>query len=578
MKKVFSFLFVLCMLLSVMQVAQAQSGLGQAFEAIKPTEVGGLGQVFEGGKPTESGGLGVLFENTGATSAPEQTPTPTPIPTPTPMPYSEPVVFPEPAPALFDEGVRDFTCAAYGSRVDYAKIGGWTISRGYMMDVERYCLIGQAPNGELTALTDVLPMSFIPVGDAIVYYGKDEKSNYNWVIREPGAEKATRLDLSINDEIFYSDKDHIWYYTHIGEEISIRKLTHKGWAREGVARAQGFVVSMLESGGILVVNFDKNEILCVKDGINVLKTTTLYKPEEPIISVSTAGRSIWVEREHEFGLLENGELTFCLPGHIERMAGTSDQFVLLVSFPDSEIYDVMIFNDTYRAYAWVGHVLASENAFIELQTGQKITVWGPEESLIFDIPPAEEWIPYGFYDVASAREANDVPMPVFTMQLDPTPTQEPDDIVTITIPANLCNFTDDTAAVAQAEAGGIQMVVNRDGSYTYFMTPEQQQEQLTLRRQEIQDALEASVNTALYSEAIKAYTANDDFSMITFTVVADQLENSMAVAAIGIIGLYAPTYQALAGTSEVPVTVVKVIDQATGKIISTFTGPDDFMQ
>lgn len=554
MKKILSLLTVLCLLLPLVPAAHAEPGLGSAFEGAQPAVSSRLSEVFERGSATAQ-----------------------PVETPMPEATSSPVLSPEPTPppALFDEGVRDITCAAYGNRVDYAHIGGWIVSRGYLMDLEQYCLIGQEPGGRRAALTDTLPASFVPAGDALIYYGKDAKDKYNWVIRKPG-EAPEKLSLGISDEVFYADADYIWYYTRVGEETSIRRLARKGGEKKGFGRTKGSPLVMLESGGVLVTDFDKNRIETWKDG----KATTVYQPEKPIISVSSAGNSVWVEHEREFGLLEDGALAWRLPGHIVSMTGTTDQFVILLSFPGSNEYDVMIFNDRYRAYARVGYVPASENAFVELQTGRQMTVWGPEKSLIFDIPPADEWIPYGYYDMESARAARGLSAPAPTIEPAPTPTVQPDQdgTVTVTIPANLSALTDEATATAQAEAAGIRMTVNRDGSYTYFMTPEQHREQLDRRAQEIRDALESMLVTEPFSNAIKAYSANDDYSEITFTVAADRLEESMAVLVIAVVGLAAPTYQAMVGENEAPVTLIKVVDQATGAVIATYTGPDDFLK
>lgn len=503
--------------------------------------------------------------------------TETPPPAITPEATLAPVI--EPPPALFDDGIRDITCAAYGNRVDYARIGDWVIRRGYLEEREMYCLIGQTEHSGPVALTDELPGSFVPAGDAVIYYGKDANGDYNWVLRDPEAEKPVRLDLGISDEVFYADEEYIWYYRSVGEEKSIRKISRKNGQREGIARTSGFVLVKMETGGILAVDFDTNELTLVKDHKDGTGSV-LYKPEEPIHSVTSGGMSVWVQHdEREFGLLEDGALRFRLPGNIASVAGSSDQFVCLLSFPDSDEYDVMMFNDLYRAYTRVGYVPASENAFVELQSGGTLTVWGPEKSLVFDIPPAEAWIPYGFYDAESARTAVDaLPSPdTAEPSIQPALTLESEEVTAITIPANLCAFTDEASAIAQAEAEGIELTVNRDGSYTYFMTPRQRQEQLEKRAKEIRDALDMAVNTEPYSNALKSYTASDNFGEITFTVAADQLDASMAAFLFAIIGLVVPTYQAIEG-NENPVTVIRLIDQATNEVIATMTGPDDFLK
>lgn len=563
MKRILSFAMVLCLALSALPAAQAMASgsLGAAARQVQSTGMERFVDFLDRWATTEE---------PSQTLAPEATFAPGIIP-------GQETAFTEPQPALFDDGICDITCAAYGNRVDYARIGDWVVRRGYLMEREMYCLIGQAEYGEPVALTDTLPGSFVPAGDAVVYYGKDADGRYNWVIREPNAEKPVRLDLGISDEVFYADEESIWYYTSIGAEKSIRKLSRKSGQREGIARTSGVVLVKMDAGGILAVDFDANELTLVKDSKDG-KDSLLYKPEEPIVSVTSGGRSVWVQHDgREFGLLEDGALGFRLPGNIVGMAGSTDQYVFLLSFPGSAEYDVMMFNDLYRAYTHVGYAPASEDAFVELQPDGTIIVWGPEKSLIFDIPPAEAWIPYGFYDVETAQAAAGArPSP---SALEPSAQSalelEPEDVTAITIPANLCAFTDEATAIAQAEAEGIEMTVNRDGSYTYFMTPRQQQEQLAKRAQEIQDALDMVVSMEPYCDAVKAYTASDDFSEITLTVVPDQLEDSLATLAIAIIGMVAPTYQAIAG-NENPTTAIHLVDQSTGSLLSTLISPNDF--
>lgn len=567
MKKILSFWTMFCLMLSMLPAAQAGSGLGEIFERAQPTASTSLGEQFERGDVRRATEAPVTPQPTEGHASAE----PTAVPTPEPPPPE-----PTPAPALFDEGVRDITCAAFGNRADYATIGGWTVNRGYLMEQEIYCLIGQGPDGARTALTDTLPPSFVPAGDSVIYYGKDENGKYNWVILEPKAGKPKRLSLGISDEVFYADADYIWYYTIVGEEISVRRLARKDASKKGFGRTTGSVVTMMEDGSALVADFHKNLVRSWKDS----KGTTLYEPEVPILNVASAGRSIWVGHEREFGLLEDGKLGFRLPGQIVSMTGTTDQYVFLLSFPGSSAYDVVIFNDLYQAYARVGYVPASEDAFVELQPGGQMTVWGPEQSLIFDIPPAQEWIPYGYYDMESARAARGAPAPTAAAQAAPAPVEEPDwgNMVTITVPGRLASLTGEAEAAAQAEAAGISMTVNRDGSYTYFMTPGQHQAQLTQRGNEIRSALEGMVSTAPFNDALKSYTANDDFSEITFTVDTDRQEDSMAVLMLAVVGLVAPTYQAWEGKTDDPGTLIKLTDQSTGQIVATYTCPDDFLQ
>jgi hypothetical protein len=98
----------------------------------------------------------------------------------------------------------------------------------------------------------------------------------------------------------------------------------------------------------------------------------------------------------------DGEVSFRLSGRIVSSAGSSDQFALLVlPYEDADFFEVYMLNELYRAYAFVGTVRRSDSTYIEFQQDQ-MTVWGPEESVIFEYPIPELWLPYGYYDFASA--------------------------------------------------------------------------------------------------------------------------------------------------------------------------------
>jgi len=169
--------------------------------------------------------------------------------------------------------------------------------------------------------------------------------------------------------------------------------------KKKIGTIQGNVVTILPGNQALLANFKKNRVQLWKDG----KYETIYSPEAEILSVTTTGKGIWVEHADGYGLLMDGELMFRLPGHIVGTAGSSDQFALLVlPYEDAAFFDVYLFNEIYRAYSGVGRVKRSDSAFIEFQADRMI-VWGPEESLIFEHPIPELWLPYGYYDFASAE-------------------------------------------------------------------------------------------------------------------------------------------------------------------------------
>ena len=330
-----------------------------------------------------------------ATLAPEATPSPEPEPEITPWPDADL----KPSGSLFFESVREVTSQPWGGKVDFAYVGGWTINRGYFDG--GYCLTGIAPlDAVRIVLADSDPMSFVPAGDSIVYYGEGTKGDWGWMLLTPGERRPMKMKLDVAAEVFYADDTNVWYYVSgKGESCTIWRMALDGSKKKKLGTVSGRVVTMMPDGRVLMVNFGKNRVQLWKDG----KYETIYSPKQNIVSVVSTGIGIWVEHGDGYGLLEDGEIRFRLPGHIAGTAGSTDQFALLVlPEEDAEFFDVLMFNEIYRAYAEVGRVKRSDSTFIEFQKDQMI-VWGPEESQIFAYPIPELWLPYGYHDFASAE-------------------------------------------------------------------------------------------------------------------------------------------------------------------------------
>ncbi len=347
----------------------------------------GLGAVFEGAEPTPATGLSAVFERGSDAIAPEHTAVP--------------------ECALFDEGVGTMVPAQLGNRADYAEISGWIIARGYFEAERRSCVIGYPRcGGPPMALSETFSGGVIPAGDAFIYLERDAEGEAVWLLQEPD-DIPQELPLTAMDNVFYADREKIWYATiddGDGSQKSIRTLNHKTNRKDDVVRLpslQIYVLAMLADGGVLLYDHDSNSVLRWRDDI----FTTLYEGNEPVLSVFSLGEEIWVELEREIGLLTDGALSFRIPGNIAAMAKANGQAVLLMSFPGSPDYDVLLLNDTYRAYVRAGYALVSEQPLVELRPDGEIVIWGDdEEQQRFEAPPASEWIPYGFYDVESARE------------------------------------------------------------------------------------------------------------------------------------------------------------------------------
>ena len=299
--------------------------------------------------------------------------------------------------SLFDEAVSLITSSAWGGRVDFAHVAGWTISRGFFEG--RYCLTGISPIGERVVLSGIDPVSFVPAGDTVVYFGEGTKGKYGWMALVPGERMPMELPLDAADEVFYADDQYIWYYRAGADNDTLRRMDHDGSHKKKLGTLKGKVVTITTGGDVVVVNFKKNRVQLWRND----RYETIYDPKEEIVSVVASDRHIWVEHDGEFGLLEDGEVRFRLSGRIAGTAGSSDQFAMLVlPYETADFFDIYLFNEIYRAYAPVGRGRRSDDTSIEFMQDQLIA-WGPEESTRFDYPIPELWLPYGYHDFASAQ-------------------------------------------------------------------------------------------------------------------------------------------------------------------------------
>ncbi len=327
---------------------------------------------------------------------------------------------PMPEGSLFDEGVNQLTFELWGSAVDFAYIDGWWVNRGYYED--GYHITGWTPDGtERIVLGMDNIWAIVPAGGSFVHYG-EEMGKYGWLISTPdnsvfagssesGVDKDFPEDvgfgwtdrflpIDVADTVFYADNEYVWYYTYSkADKPAIFRLGHDGKGKKKLGTVSGRLVTMMPGGDVLLADFQKNRLRLFQRG----KYETIYSPEDPITCVVSCGKGIWVEHDTWYGLLTDGEIGFHLPGRIIAAAGSANQFALLVLPSEHAAYfDVMMFNEVYRAYAPVGRIKRQESAYIELRRDHMI-VWGPEESLIFHYPIPQVWLPYGYMDYASAE-------------------------------------------------------------------------------------------------------------------------------------------------------------------------------
>ncbi len=464
-------------------------------------------------------------------------------------------------PDAFDEGIRKWTCAPYGNRVDFAQISEEALRRGFAGGHGYACLVGQRADHLDQVLTDDLPQEIIPAGDAFIYYGKDPKGEFGWVIRKPG-EEPKRLNLGITDEVFYADAERIWYSTVMGEEIAIRCLIRKGYEKKGFGKTRGWVVSMMEDGGLLIFNRFTNLVQHWQNR----KSTPLYQPEEPITGVVTVGKSIFVSHEQEFGLLEDGRLAWRLAGRIQDMVATSDQSILLVAHPNSPDLEMLLFNDTYQAYAWLGAVKASDQLFVELLPGNRVSVWMEGESYLFEMPLVDQWRPYG-EPLGDSRQE--------TPSVTATPEPDWDSVVGIIVPNRWWQNDVILHRILDHHKDlYVYSTENRDDSCSFMFTPVQQQEWLAL----LDAALRNEIGQAMAGElsrAIKGYTCSDNFDELSLEISESALQDEAFLRFVGFIGRAAPLVQLFEGEVEEPVSTIRLLEHGTGRVLATYRAPED---
>ncbi len=303
--------------------------------------------------------------------------------------------------ALFDDEVASITSSGWGNLVDFACVGESTVHRAFFEG--EFCIASWTPEGwEMVMIGEDNPNGFLPLEDGIVrldsdegwllstwdasaYYDPDpdegppEDTGYGW--------RSTPLPIDAADMVFFADSKYIYYFTSSND---VGRMDREGKGREILGSVSGPVIAMMPGNKVLLANFSLNQLL-LWDGKS---ETVFYSPQEPILSAFSFGRTVWVRHDGWFGTVENGTVTFGLTGSYEVLAGSQDQLVLLV-LPEEEAdsFDVMLFNEPYRAYTLMGRIAYSDIAHIEIRK-DKVIVWGDMDSLIFELPAPERWLPY----------------------------------------------------------------------------------------------------------------------------------------------------------------------------------------
>ncbi|WP_318509220.1 hypothetical protein [Bacillus sp. T3] len=146
--------------------------------------------------------------------------------------------------------------------------------------------------------------------------------------------------------------------------------------------------------------------------------------------------------------------------------------------------------------------------------------------------------------------------------------------VEITLPASMFEGEEAGNDIAKAEAKGVKVTKNEDGSVTYKMSKLKHNEMM----KEIEAELTKNITDMKNDEelaSIQDITYNKSFSEFTVTVDKPAYENSfdgLMVFGLGVSGMY---YQFFKGIDSEDVKVnISVIDGATGEVLSEAVYPD----
>lgn len=473
---------------------------------------------------------------------------------------------------LFDMEVGDITTQPYGGESQYARIGNWVVAYGNCDD--HYCVFGwNELTREYHILAETVVSSIIPVGDAFAYYGEVKNGKFGWLIRNPDEEKPVSLSLNELNSVFWSDEDYLYYFTYgKGTGRTYYRMDHDGRNKKQLGKLNGRAIAIMQDGSVVVFNSSKNLVQLYRDG----KHETIYEPEDEIQNVISTGREIWVAHRETFGLLRDGELKFRFTGGLRTYVVTTDQIIAVLDDGSIKL-NVLMLNDVYGAHAVVGQVTAQDSLTAEVTPGwfNRVVVWGPRESLEFITPYSDCWLPYGYYDLESAKAAGYQSVIDYSDELDVGYTDAEDGQVERRISEKLLG--DEADVMADAEERGIYVTHDRDGMYSYYMDYEQYQVLLEERKQGLVALLD--IMTLLGDDpTVKSYETSDDFSRITLRVNSGLLEDDASFyVMLSAVSQSVSVYQSLLREEENPVSVIAIVDDATGKEIAVFSAPDDFL-
>jgi major membrane immunogen (membrane-anchored lipoprotein) len=147
--------------------------------------------------------------------------------------------------------------------------------------------------------------------------------------------------------------------------------------------------------------------------------------------------------------------------------------------------------------------------------------------------------------------------------------------VEVTLPASMFEGEDIDSDIAEAEAKGIKVTKNEDGSVTYKMSKSKHKEMMKELETELVKSIDEMKNGEDFA-SIQDISHNKSFSEFTLTVDKAAYENSFdgfAVFGLGVSGMY---YQLFNGVNADNYKVkILVKDVATGEVFDEIVYPDE---
>lgn len=135
--------------------------------------------------------------------------------------------------------------------------------------------------------------------------------------------------------------------------------------------------------------------------------------------------------------------------------------------------------------------------------------------------------------------------------------------VTVTIPAAMVGSQDEENIQKQAEAEDMEVTIAEDGSVTYTMTPEKQQELLLGFKTHFEESLTTVLDNGEVPGLVNV-DYNDDMSAFTVTVQRDIFDQETGEEELGLLYSAGTAYQLYAGKAEEAIDVaVTLVDQDT---------------